>query len=216
MSSFDVVRAMQHMLPKGTKIGHGGTLDPFASGLLLLLLGSATKTFDHWQQFPKTYVAGARLGYSSDSLDVAGTLSKESPSPINSYEETPLPSRKDLLSSLGQWTGEIEQSVPDYSAGKVDGVRRADLARAGKPIPPKMQQITVYDWKIIAVRQPLMTLEVTVSSGTYVRQLVTDWLREQGQTSFLYSLTRTRIGDIGLEKALSWGSEPLEEHLVRI
>lgn len=195
-STFDLIRQYKHSEPYQKlkhKVGHAGTLDVFADGLVLLLLGEATKQFDQFQKLNKTYLASVRLGVASNTLDIEGELKTQTDSPV--------PTKDLILASLPQFIGSFDQTVPDFSAAKQGGQPLYKLARAGKKIIPKSKPVTVYEFKITAYKYPLVQLEIACSSGTYIRQLTYDLFRKMGIDSFLFSLRRTQIGDYHLRDA---------------
>lgn len=199
ITSFDVIREFKRAQftgrnPVKYKVGHGGTLDPFADGVLLLLLGKATKRMNELSSLPKTYRATAILGASSDTLDRTGKIDAR---------------RQTLDSSLTmamikqvaeKFVGEIEQVIPDYSATKINGVPRYKLARRGEVMEKKSKLVNIYSLKIEKMEDNKVTFLTTVSSGTYIRQLSYDIFKTLGIESYLESLTRTKIGDFSLEQ----------------
>ena len=196
MSSYDVIRrAKRHVLPSlspKTKIGHAGTLDVFAYGLLLLLFGSATKKFDQFQTSAKTYRAVARLGASTPTLDTEGVVSMQ--------QNTPRISREQMLEMIPTFLGSFDQKIPAFSATKSDGKTMYELARKGVELN-KTKAVTVHSIQLVSYMSTLACLEVTVSSGTYIRQLSYDLFRTLGVESFLTSLTRTQIGEVTLRQS---------------
>lgn len=192
MTSYDVIRAFKRAVHPEFKIGHAGTLDPFADGVLLLLLGKATKRMNELSALPKTYRAEARLGVRSDTLDRTGTIT-----PLKHYTIKTL---AEIRTAGEQLVGEIEQTIPDYSAAKINGVPRYKLARRGEEIAPKSKRVTIHNLEIEKVGDNMVTLVATVSSGTYIRQLSYDLFKSLGVESYLESLTRTAIGDFSLAK----------------
>jgi tRNA pseudouridine55 synthase len=216
MSSYDVIRIFKtnNKPPEGLhhwKVGHGGTLDPFAEGVLLLLLGHATKMMNELQSLPKTYVATAVMGASSDTLDCTGEIINQLTSvPVTqqngeSVDRQVGVSEEMLNAILPKFTGEIEQRVPDFSAAKIDGRPRYLLAREGKPMETKTKQVTIHKLECSNVlkHDNTCTLEATVSSGTYIRQLSYDIFKELGIESYLNKLVRTKIGDFEASKCAS-------------
>lgn len=197
MSTYDVIRRFKSLNTdfKG-KIGHGGTLDVFAEGLVILMLGQATKQFDHLQQRDKIYRAGVRLGYQSDSLDIEGSLVAPD------YYEEDRPAFAKLVAAIESAKGEQEQLIPEYSAAKVQGTPRYKLARQQIAQERKSKLVQIYDLNLVAYRYPLATIDVRCSSGTYVRQLTFDIFSKLGIPSFLYSLRRLAIGSITLDLAV--------------
>ncbi len=194
ITSFDVIRVFKRAVHPDFKVGHGGTLDPFADGVLLLLLGKATKRMNSLMELPKTYDATAVLGARSDTLDRTGKIIN---TPTNQQTNVTIGQIKE---AAAKFAGEMEQAIPEYSAAKVNGVPRYKLARAGKEQIPKSKLVTIYDLKIInsnySNNRSIVEFEATVSSGTYIRQLSYDILASLGVESYLESLTRTRIGEI--------------------
>jgi len=197
ITSFDVIREFKHAqftgsLPVKYKIGHGGTLDPFADGVLLLLLGKATKRMNELQRLPKTYRATAILGASSDTLDRTGSITP-------GVKGTHTPGVLEITNVAQKFIGEIEQEIPDYSATKINGVPRYKLARRGEVMEKKSKLVTIYELKIEQVKDNKATFLTTVSSGTYIRQLSYDIFNSLGIDSYLESLTRTKIGDFSTQ-----------------
>ena len=194
VTSYDVIRAFKRAQHPTYKIGHGGTLDPFADGVLLLLLGKATKQMNELMQLPKTYRAVARLGAYSDTLDRTGVIDFR-----NKIQETRF-TQAQLEAVKSQFIGEIEQVIPDYSAAKVQGVPRYKLARQGVALAEKRKKVTIYELRTTNYAQDTVTFEATVSSGTYIRQLSYDIFKSLGVESYLESLTRTAIGPYRLDQ----------------
>lgn len=199
ITSFDVIRAFKRAQftgrdPVKYKVGHGGTLDPFADGVLLLLLGKATKKMNELSALPKTYRAVAQLGARSDTLDCTGHIDLR-------FTVQDLRLSLEQLNEQGKkFWGEIEQEIPDYSATKINGVPRYKLARAGKEMEKKTKIVKIDDLRFTKIEADMVEFVSTVSSGTYIRQLSYDIFKSLGVESYLESLTRTRIGDITIEK----------------
>lgn len=190
ISSYDVIRAFKKESGYRGKIGHGGTLDPFAGGILLLLLGKATKRFDEVQKWQKTYAATSFLGECSDTLDKLGEIIKQ--------KNSKKPTLDEIEKYIPKYIGDIEQDVPAYSAAKHKGQPLYKLAREGKEIPEKKKWVKVYDFTILEYEYPRLIFSSTVSSGTYIRQLGYDLLKNLEVDSYLERLERTRIGEISL------------------
>ncbi len=198
-SSFDVVRRVRRAL-KVRKVGHAGTLDPFATGLLLLCLGEATKLVPFLMPEPKTYRAVVKLGEETDTQDPTGRVtatSRELPAPAQVYE------------AAARFVGEIEQTPPMYSALHHQGQRLYELARRGETVPIKPRQVTVYGLQVEEVALPLVTLSVTCSQGTYIRTLAADLGRVLGCGAHLAALRRLAVGPFRVAEALAL--EALEE-----
>jgi tRNA pseudouridine55 synthase len=180
ITSHDVVAQVRRELPLGTKVGHAGTLDPFATGLLLVLVGRATRAQRYFVGLPKTYRAVARLGWASDTGDRDGNLVRTGRRPA------------DLTIPLGEQL----QRPPAYSAVKVEGRRAYALARAGEEVEPAERPIIVYRADVIWQEQERAAFEIECSTGTYVRTLITDL-----GDAYCERLERTAIGPFRLADA---------------
>ncbi|MCE7897805.1 tRNA pseudouridine(55) synthase TruB [Candidatus Microgenomates bacterium CPR3] len=192
ITSFDVIRAFKRSVKPSYKVGHGGTLDPFADGVLILLLGKATKLMSTLSTLPKTYHAKAVLGATSDTLDVTGTIVESG--------KWKVPSNEEILTASDGFVGQYEQEIPQYSAAKVNGKPRYLLARKGEVTERKFKQVEIYSLKITNVAEDSIEFITKVSSGTYIRQLSYDIFKKLGIDSYLENLTRTEIGDFSIEK----------------
>ncbi len=193
ITSFDVIRAFKRAVHPDFKVGHGGTLDPFADGVLLMLLGKATKKMNELSALPKTYRAVARLGAGSDTLDRTGVI-------IPGMKGAHIPGMLEVTKAAQKFVGEIEQEIPDYSATKINGVPRYKLARKGEAMERKSKMVTIHSLNIDEIVDNKIIFTATVSSGTYIRQLSYDIFKSLGIESYLESLTRTQIGDYDLSK----------------
>ncbi len=191
ISSYDVIRKFKRESGFKGKVGHGGSLDPFAEGVLLLLLNKATKKFDEIQLWQKSYRATAILGAKSETLDSEGAIKKQIDCPVPKLEEIEFEARS--------MVGELEQLVPLYSAAKYKGTPLYKLARQGKKVPLKTKWIHIYHISIKKYEFPELEFEADVSSGTYIRQLSYDLLKKLGVESYLKKLIRLSIGKISLE-----------------
>ncbi len=191
-SNLMVVRARKALNLK--RVGHAGTLDPLASGLLLLLSGNATRLFDYLQERPKTYRAGFKLGLRTDSQDITGTV-------LADYipERNPQLSEAEVTAALAGFLGEILQTPPMHSAIKKDGQPLYKLARQGLTIAREARPATVYALKLEDFTGTEGILEMTVSKGFYVRTLIDDLGLALGCGAVMTSLLRTRIGEFALE-----------------
>jgi tRNA pseudouridine55 synthase len=187
VTSHDVVAQVRRSLPRGTKVGHAGTLDPFATGLLLVLLGNATRAHRFLMGLPKTYRAMARLGWTSDTGDRDGELVQTGRVP----ETLEIP------------TGEQLQRPPAYSAVKVGGKRAYALARAGEAVELEPRPVTVYRADLLRHEGDRAAFEIECSAGTYVRSLITDL-----GDAYCEELERTAIGPFRLEDAAPAGADP--------
>jgi tRNA pseudouridine55 synthase len=191
-TSFDVVKKVRNLV-KVKKVGHAGTLDPFATGVLLVCTGRATKKVTELVQLKKEYVATLELGKVTDTYDRTGAIVEESEIP-----EIQLSELQNLCNSL---VGEIYQTPPMYSAVKVNGIRLYNLARKGKVIEREPRKVNIYDIKILNFEIPLITLKVICSKGTYIRALAHDIGARLSCGAYLISLTRTRVGPYKIEDA---------------
>ncbi|SEH14361.1 tRNA pseudouridine(55) synthase TruB [Thermoleophilum album] len=191
-TSHDVVEAVRRVLPGRTRVGHAGTLDPFAEGLLLILVGRATRAQRWFMELPKTYRAVARLGWRSDTGDPEGSLERTGRVPPK----------------LALPTGRIMQVPPAYSAVKVGGERAYRLARRGETPRLKPRPVEVYRAELVDADGERAEFEIVCSSGTYVRQLVASL-----GDAYCERLVRTAIGPFRLEDADPGRVVPLEEAL---
>lgn len=202
-SSHDVVAVLRGIF-KERKIGHLGTLDPLATGVLVCAVGrEATKQISKFMGLDKEYEVTMELGKRSDTYDVTGSV-KETGSDLSQID---LEKIEDVL---GRFWGETLQMPPAFSAKKVKGKRAYKAARAGKPLELKPVRVTMQGKDIVWVK-PFVRFKVTVSSGTYVRSLVHDAGELLGTGAILTDLRRTRVGQFTLEQAKT--IEQLEKHL---
>jgi tRNA pseudouridine55 synthase len=212
MTSHDVVDAVRRA--RGTRrVGHAGTLDPMATGLLIIGVGEATKDLGKLTKLPKTYVAELTLGATSTTDDAEGIIEEVR---STKQEVRTTPTRTEILSILQRFYGEIEQVPPAYSAVKVRGVRAYRRARRGEHVILKPRQITVHAAELSSYAFPLLTVRWTVSSGTYIRALARDIGSTLGTGAYLSKLERTAIGPYGLRDAITIGDAghtPLLPHL---
>ena len=194
-TSHDVVARARRSL-RLRRIGHTGTLDPFASGLLLLCLGPATRLAEYLTALPKSYRAVLRLGQSTDTDDGTGRVLAES-------EGWRTVSEADVRAALEAQTGELDQLPPIYSAKKVDGERMYAAARRGEEVQRKPVRVTVYTAELIRFDAPLVELTVDCSSGTYIRSIARDVGEALGVGGHLTELRRTRVGRFDLARAVT-------------
>ena len=182
-TSFDVI-AVVRKLTGQRKTGHTGTLDPNATGVLTVLLGSATKAQDIILNHDKSYVAGFKLGLTTDTLDIWGTVTSKSESRV---------SRAEVERLIPKFSGEIEQVPPMYSAVKKDGQRLYDLARRGIEVERKARKVTVYKLALTDFDEETQegTLEISCSKGTYVRTIIDDLGTSLGTGAVMTALRRT-------------------------
>lgn len=195
-TSFDIVARVRGILRQSgeikPKIGHTGTLDPLATGLLILVLGNYTKRAQEFSRLDKTYEVRMKLGETSLTGDDEGEKTK-----INTHK----PSEPKVKQALEQFIGEIEQVPPVYSAIKVDGQRAYKMARAGKTVTIQPRKVKIYDVTDVVYTYPEVRFTVKVSSGTYVRTLVEDIGKKLGTGAYMSGLRRTSVGQFSIDKA---------------
>jgi tRNA pseudouridine55 synthase len=190
MTSHDVVQHVRRIYGERS-IGHLGTLDPFATGLLVLLLGRATRLANFLDIEPKVYEATIGFGTETDTDDSTGTVIRSSP----------LPAEEDVRGGLTSLTGTISQIPPAYSAKSVDGTRAYDAARRGEPLELEPVQVQIHSWEIREIKPDSVTATITCSGGTYIRALARDLGRLTSSAAHLTALRRTRIGPFDVQNA---------------
>jgi len=199
-TSFDVVNRIKyaikhnHGLP-GIKVGHAGTLDPMADGLLIVCTGKYTKLLEGLSSDHKSYQAQIKLGVTTASFD------RESEE-INATDIAHLTSDQ-IAEVISGFSGWIDQVPPIFSAVKIKGKNAYTLARRGADIELKSRRVEIRKYAVTDVSLPFVSFDVEVSKGTYIRSLANDIGKELGVGAYLYGLTRTTIGDFSLENALS-------------
>jgi len=198
LGSTTAVSAVKRILrqagePK-TKVGHGGTLDPLASGVLPIALGEATKLAGRMLDATKTYAFTIRFGEETDTLDAEGRVVATS---------DVRPDLSEINAALPRFTGEIDQVPPAYSALKIDGKPAYARARAGEDLEMKSRRAVIHELKPIASSAEDITLSATVSKGTYIRSLARDIAHAVGTVGHVTMLRRTRAGPFGLDQAIS-------------
>ena len=196
-TSFDVVAKIRGLIRtetgKKVKVGHSGTLDPFATGLLIILIGSYTKRQDEFMKMDKVYEATMELGKTSTTGDPEGEV-------IQIGDRRP--EIEEVRAVLKKFTGEIEQTPPQYSAIKIGGKKAYELARAGKSVELKSRKVTIYSYEDIKYEYPKLSFTVKVSSGTYIRSLASDIGETLKTGAYLTELRRTQIANFDLGKAV--------------
>jgi tRNA pseudouridine55 synthase len=190
VSSARAVAIVNRLLPRGTKIGHAGTLDPFATGVLLLLIGKATKCCEQLMDQPKQYVATLMLGSTTITDDLEGT---RIPWPALTADTAP-PTNAHIHTITKQFVGQIQQQPPAYSAIHVQGRRSYELARQGKPVELSPRPVRIYGIEIIDYSWPELKLRVDCGRGTYIRSLARDIGAALNVGGHLVALRRTRVG----------------------
>ncbi len=188
-TSFDVVGKTRSLLRQETgqkvKVGHAGTLDPLATGLLIVLVGKATKRQDRLMKQDKVYEVVMKLGQTSTTADEEGEKTV-----VSDHQ----PTQEEVTKAIQQFTGQISQVPPAYSAIKIDGQRAYKLARAGKEVKIEPRQVTIHEITNVVYDYPLISFTANVSSGTYIRSLVTDIGEALGTGAYMTDLRRTSIG----------------------
>jgi tRNA pseudouridine55 synthase len=207
-TSFDVVNKVRYPLKKkygikNFKVGHSGTLDPMATGLLLICTGKWTKELHQLLGLDKVYIATITLGIETDSYDAEGNVIASLPVP-------PL-TAIDLLHHLEAFRGVIDQHPPAFSAIKKDGKKLYELARAGKEVITESRKVIVHDIQLMSYDAPVITLMVHCGSGFYVRSLAHDLGKKLGCGAHLSGLIRTQVGAYKLSDAIE-----VEEFITRI
>ena len=191
-TSHDVVAKLRGIL-KQKKIGHTGTLDPQAQGVLPVCLGKGTKLCDLLADHDKEYEAVLRLGITTDTQDMEGTILKESSVQV---------SEEEVRTCILSFQGEQQQVPPMYSALKVNGKKLYELARQGITVEREARKAVIDDLQIHHLHDDMYSLQATVSSGTYIRTLIQDFAESLGEYAVMTSLIRTGIEDIMLEEAV--------------
>lgn len=195
-TSYDVVRKLKRILGI-RKVGHSGTLDPFATGLLIILLGQGTKLSPYLMAGKKRYLATLRLGIETDTLDPSGRVIRTVPVPKLEKEE--------IIENLKKFVGDIEQTPPLYSAINYRGKRAYYYARKGIDIELKKRSVSVSSIDNISVNLPEITMDICCSGGTYIRSLAADIGEQMGTAAHLVSLRRLSSGSFKVEEALNSG-----------
>lgn len=193
-TSHDVVAKVRHLLG-GMKVGHAGTLDPAATGVLPLLIGKGSRIAEYLVEWDKEYRAQLRLGETTDTLDATGTILERHPT----NQLTPTA----ITGVVAQFRGEIQQIPPMYSAVKIDGVPLYRSARAGKTINRQPRTVVIHALEVLAHAGADVTLRVVCSKGTYIRTLCADIGKVLGVGGHLRALERTRVGPLTLDRALT-------------
>lgn len=191
-TSFDVVNKIRWNIRKAynlkkIKVGHAGTLDPKATGLLLVCTGKWTKRIDEFQAQEKTYTGTIKLGVTTPTYDLESEENETFPTEHITEEI--------IREATKQFIGEIEQFPPMHSAIKVDGKRLYELAREGQEIERKARKVTIQDFKITKIDLPFVDFEVNCSKGTYIRSLAFDFGKAVNSGGYLTALRRTKIGE---------------------
>jgi tRNA pseudouridine55 synthase len=199
-SSFSVVNKIKFLLKhrfsiKKIKVGHAGTLDPFATGVLVVCIGKMTKQIHHFVDTKKSYSAIFKLGEISDTYDKTGNII------ANNYEIPDLATIKSTVEDT--FIGQIQQTPPMFSAKKVDGQRLYKLARQGKEVERKKSDVIIYKYEVSDLQGDLLYVNIDCSKGTYIRSLAHDLGELLGCGAYCKELRRTRVGDFDIKDAMS-------------
>jgi len=192
-TSFDVVNKIRFALrslyqQKKFKVGHNGTLDPLATGLLMIFVGKYTKIISHEENHDKRYDGQIKLGATTLSLD--REYDEIEPLPIDHIE------LKDIETHMASFIGDSIQEIPIFAANKVDGQPMYKLARKGKKFKPRNKTVTFHELKLLKYDKPLIDFDITCGKGTYVRAFARDLGRKLGTSAYLYALRRTQISNL--------------------
>jgi tRNA pseudouridine55 synthase len=211
-TSHDAVAKVRRIIKSGTgqkaKVGHTGTLDPMATGLLILVLGSYTKKAGEFSKLDKVYEAELTLGATSSTGDREGQITQKS---------TQKPTELAVKAALSTFLGEIWQTPPAHSAIKIGGQRAYKAARAGKTVEIEPRKVMIYEITDVRYSYPKLSFTVKVSSGTYIRSLAADIGQKLGTGAYLSSLRRTQVGTFTVSKVISLDSfdySKMTKHLV--
>lgn len=197
-TSFDVVNKLRYEMKqklgiKKIKVGHAGTLDPLADGLLIICTGKKTKEIESFMGLPKTYSGTITLGATTPSYDLETEINETFP--------IDLLSEKEINSCINDMVGEYDQFPPIFSAKKVNGKKAYDLARAGKEVELKSKRITIHQFDALSINLPTINFHIKCSKGTYIRSIAHDLGRKLNNGGHLSSLRREAIGNYNLSAA---------------
>ena len=213
MTSFGVVarvrRVLSQQAEKKVKVGHTGTLDPFATGLMILLVDKGTKRSGEFLKLDKVYEAEICLGATSTTGDPEGeiteTLTAQAARGLASSSGAGAPGlarrKTEVEEVLGRFVGEVQQTPPAYSAIKINGQRAYKLARRGEEVVIPTRTVTIYSLELVAYDYPSLTIRAHVSSGTYIRTLAEDIGTVLGTGAYCRQLRRTKVGDYSIDQA---------------
>jgi tRNA pseudouridine55 synthase len=201
MTSRDAVNRVQRWFPRRTKIGHTGTLDPLATGVLVVCIGQATRLADYVQAMGKSYASRFRLGATSTSDDADGTVTA-------TPNATP-PTRDQIDAALSRFIGVIEQVPPAVSALKVEGQRAHDLVRKGAEVKLAARPVHIDAIRVMGYEWPYLDVEVDCGKGTYIRSIARDLGAALGCGGLVQTLRRTRVGPFTAEQGVGLDADPV-------
>lgn len=211
ISSFGVVarvrRSLSQISGKKVKVGHTGTLDPFASGLMIIVVGDYCKRAGEFSKLPKSYGAELRLGQVSSTGDPEGDITDVA---------NRQPSREEVELALAPFIGEIQQTPPAFSAIKINGQRAYKLARAGQVVEMPSRTVTISRLELTDYAYPHATISCDVGSGTYIRTLVQDIGEKLGTGAYTTALRRTKVGEWDIADACNLEADDFTGHLKQI
>lgn len=190
-TSFDLVKKVKRIT--GAKVGHAGTLDPLATGLMIICTGKKTKDISLYQNLEKEYTGGFYLGATTESFDLE--------KPVNQTFSIENINAELINAAAEKFIGTISQKPPSHSAVKIEGKRAYDIARKGKEVEMKSREVAISTFEITSIELPLVFFRVVCSKGTYIRSLADDFGKALHTGAYLASLKRTRIGPFLLENA---------------
>ena len=198
-TSFDVVKYIRKSLVskfkiKRIKVGHAGTLDPLATGLLIICIGRQTKQISIYQNLSKTYTGKFKLGETTPSYDAETEVNKSF-----NYDHI---KEKDIINLSQKFTGKLMQKPPIFSALKKNGKRMYEYARENKKIEIQEREINIYEFEIIKFTDPYIEFKITCSKGTYIRSIANDFGKKLNSGSYLFELRRINIGEFSVLNAL--------------
>ena len=206
MTSRDAVNRVQRWFPRKTKIGHTGTLDPLATGVLVVCVGQATRLAEYVQAMGKSYASRFRLGATSNSDDADGAVT-EMPNAVP-------PTRKQIDVALTSFVGVVQQLPPAVSALKIDGRRAHDLARQGKEVVLTPRQVRIDAIRVLAYEWPYLDVEVDCGKGTYIRSIARDLGAALDCGGLVQTLRRTRVGPFAAEQGVGLDTDPSSVQLL--
>lgn len=204
-TSFDVVRKIRNLI-RIKKVGHAGTLDPLATGLLIICTGKYTKKINEYMAQEKEYTGSFTLGATTVSYDL-----EQEPEDFKPFDHL---TEDEIKSAAKPFTGEILQVPPAHSAIQINGKRVYELARQGKEVIIEPRKVIIKEFEITKIGMPLVHFRVVCSTGTYIRSLANDFGKVLGCGAYLSSLCRTRIGEFRIEDAMTM--EAFEKEVVRL
>lgn len=204
ITSYDVIRKLKRVFDKGQKIGHGGTLDPFASGVLLILLGKGTKLMVRIHTLKKEYIVKGEFGFSTDTQDINGKILERS---------NIVPKIEDIEKVIAKnFVGDILQIPPIYSAKKVNGQKAYDLARKGEVPDLKPKSVSITKFEVLKYEYPNIECRIVCSSGTYIRTLIHDLGIDLNTFATAKELKRVSIGHFDISNSVS--SKDIDESVL--